>query len=346
MNPEWPEDMRGPDDPADIDPKLSNHYMAGGTFILDAPEMPPAIWGQGSDLLWTEGEALMIAAPQGAGKTTLAFQIVRARLGLQDAVLGYPVVPTEGKVLYLAMDRPAQARRAAARLFNKDPRELLDERLVFWKGPPPVDLAKHVGVMAAMCKEVGADTLVVDSIKDAAVGLSADDVGAMYNRARQIVIEDLGVQVIELHHNRKAGTNGAEPNTLADVYGSVWLTSGVGSVISLYGDAGDPVVSFKHLKQPMSEVGPFKVMHNHADGTSEVMHGVDLVDLVKAARAEGLLANQAAAALFEVKKPTAAQVEKARRKLEQLRDAGVLTRVDGATRTSPAVYYLAAREGS
>lgn len=325
------------------EPELPHRYMPGGTFVLDAPDTPPAVWGSGGDVLWAEGEALMIAAPQGVGKTTVAFQVVRARLGLQETVLGYPVVPTAKRVLYLAMDRPSQARRAAARLFAKDDRALLDERLIVWTGPPPYDMAKNTGILAALCERADADTVVLDSLKDAVVGLSDDEPGAAYNRARQIAISH-GVQVLELHHTRKAGTNGGEPNTLADVYGSTWLTSGVGSVISLFGDAGDPIVSFRHLKQPMNEIGPHKVIHDHEAGVSEFVTGVNLLDMVRAARAEGLLANQAASALFETKKPTAAEVEKARRRLEKLCTLGLLTRLDGASKTSPSVYFLAAGE--
>lgn len=326
-------------------PSLSKLFVSGGSFVLDVPETPPAVWGQGGDVLWAEGESLMIAAPQGAGKTTLAFQIIRARLGLQDKVLGLPVIPTERRVLYLAMDRPAQAQRAALRLFAKDDRAILDQRLIVWKGPPPMDLAKNTEILTAMCEQAGADTVVIDSLKDAAIGLSDDMVGASYNRARQNAIRS-GVQVLELHHNRKAGTNGGEPNTLSDIYGSVWLTSGCGSVISLYGDPGDPIVSFKHLKPPMNEIGPYKVVHDHTAGTSEVAHSVDLLDLVRAGGAEGLIARAAAVALFETPKPTDAQVEKARRRLEKLRNDGILTRIDGASKANPAVYYLVERRAA
>lgn len=326
-------------------PTLSKLLVPGGTFVLDVPETPPAVWGRDGDVLWAEGEALMIAGPQGAGKTTLAFQVIRARLGLQGEVLGLPVVPGGGRVLYLAMDRPAQAQRAAARLFAKDDRAILDQRLIVWKGPPPMDFAKNSDVLTTMCREAGADTVVLDSLKDAAVGLSDDLVGASYNRARQVAIAS-GVQVLELHHPRKAGANGGEPTTIADIYGSTWLTSGCGSVISLYGAAGDPIVSFRHLKQPMNEVGPFKVAHDHAAGISAVMHGVDLLELVRISGAEGLIARAAAVALFETVKPTDAQVEKARRRMEKLRADGILYRLDGSSKAVPAAYYLAARGSS
>ncbi|TKA11822.1 AAA family ATPase [Actinacidiphila oryziradicis] len=280
----------------------------------------------------------MLCAPQGVGKTTLAHQVIRARIGLQDSVLGLPVARGK-RVLLLSMDRPAQARRAANRIFGKDDRKLLDDRLVVWEGPPPYDMAKHTDILTAMCEAAEADTVVIDSLKDAAIGLSEDEVGAGYNRARQKAIA-AGVQVLELHHLTKRGPNGAAPNDLAGVYGSVWLTSGTGSVILLWGEAGDPVVNFRHLKQPMNELGPFNVIHDHASGVSSVQNTADLIELARYGGPEGLSAARAAEAIFDTKTPTAAQKEKARRRLDKLVGSGQLVKHDGPTKTSPATYYL------
>jgi hypothetical protein len=35
-------------------------------------------------------------------------------------------------------------------------------------------------------------------------------------------------------------------------------------MILLNGQPGDPIVSLHHIKQPAAEVGPFKVLHEHA----------------------------------------------------------------------------------
>lgn len=319
---------------------IPDRFVPGGSFVLDVPDTPAAVWGAGGDVLWAEGEALMIAAPQGVGKTTLAFQLVRARLGLQDGVLGLPVAPGVGRTLYLAMDRPAQAQRAARRLFAGDNRLILNEKLVIWEGPPPYDLAKRPGVLAAMCARVKADTVVLDSLKDAAIKLSDDEVGAAYNRARQVAITK-GIQVLELHHTRKAGTGGGEPNTIDDVYGSTWLTSGTGSVISLFGNPGDPIVSFRHLKQPMNEVGPWTLMHDHQTGRTTVQDAVDLVALVRAAGAEGLTATDGAKAVFGTSKPTKAEAGKAERRLDGLVKAGLLTKLPGQRGGAAATWHRA-----
>lgn len=313
--------------------------VLGGGFILDTPATPPALWGAGGDVLWAEGEALMLCGPSGVGKTTLCAQVVKGRLGLGNAVLGYPVQRGAGCVLYLACDRPAQASRAMQRLFTEADRGVLDERLRVWKGPPPHDFAKRPETLTEMCRAYGADTVVIDSLKDVALGLSGDETGAGYNRARQMAIVS-GVQVIEQHHQVKRGANGAAPTTLADVYGSTWITSGAGSVILLWGDAGDPLVSFRHLKQPMNEIGPFQVTHDHAAGTSSVHEQLDLVGLVRAEGGYGTTALKAAEVLFDAKKPTSAQKEKARRKLDALCKAGHLIRRDPDVKGAAATYYV------
>ncbi len=256
-----------------------DRYLAGGDWILDAPPGVPAVWGDSDDVLWAEGEALIIAGPPGVGKTTLTGQVVMARLGLHDDVLGHPVTPTSSRVLYLAMDRPRQIQRALARLVQPQHRPTLNDRLIVRPGPPPADLAKQPGALAAMARQTGADTVIIDSLKDAAIGLSDDDVGAAVNRAIQTALAE-GVQVLALHHQRK-GTNGHKPKTLEDLYGSTWISAGAGSVVLLWGSAGDAVVELIHLKQPAAPVGPLQIEHDAIAGTSSVVAGFELLGYLK-----------------------------------------------------------------
>ncbi|QOK21391.1 AAA family ATPase [Janibacter indicus] len=299
----------------------------GADFLLDDnPDEIPALWGHGTDILCAKGEPLMICGGPGVGKTTIAGQLLEARLGLGPrTVLDLPVEPTSSRVLYLAMDRPRQIQRALARLLrHEEHRDTLHERLIIWPGPPPADLAQDTDALARLAHEHGADTVFVDSLKDAFLGVSEDGPAAGYNRARQTAIA-AGVELIELHHTRKnTASNGAKkpPATLSDVYGSTWLTSGAGSVISLDGDAGDAVVELRHLKQPADTIGPLKVLHDSTTGRSSIFHATDLIAL---ARGNGdITAREAAKALSETDKPTANQVEKARRRLQALEKSGQL----------------------
>lgn len=299
----------------------------GAEFILDIPDNVPAIWGSGESVLWASGEALTICGPAGVGKTTLTGQIVRARL-VGGEVLGYPVEPTTTRVLYLAMDRPRQIARALRRTLGNIDRATLEQRLVVWPGPPIADVAAHPETLIGLVQLAGADTVVIDSIKDAAVGLSSDEVGAGYNRARQMCIA-AGIEVIEQHHMIKKGENGSAPNTLADLYGSVWIGAGAGSVINLHGVAGDPIVSMRHLKTPAEEVGPYRLIHDHDAGTTAIYHQSDLVAIARLSGGRGITAKDAASAVEEKDNPSRSDIEKARRRLDKLADQGLLERVEG-----------------
>lgn len=320
-----PEESSTPDEPSTRRDAIAARLVGGGSFVLDAPEGVLSVWGEEEQVLWARGESLLLVGPPGVGKTTLSGQLLRARLGADKSLLGWPVAPTVSRVLYLAMDRPPQIARSMRRVFREEDRDLLDERLLVWRGPPEVDMARDTGLLLEMAEAADADTVFVDSIKDAAIKLSDDEVGAGLNQAVQRTLV-AGVEVIGLHHQTKrAGSGAGRPDTLADVYGSAWITAGAGSVLLLWGNAGDPVVELRHLKQPMDDVGPLRLLHDHAAGRTVVFEEVDLLDVVLSNSAHGLAARAAACALFSTGEPTDNQVEKARRRLDALAGKGLIT---------------------
>ncbi|MGW8326522.1 DnaB-like helicase N-terminal domain-containing protein [Streptomyces sp. NPDC055897] len=328
---------------------LASRLLAGGTFILDRPDTVPALWGYGEQVLWAEGEALLIAGPSGVGKTTVAQQVILTAIGVHPGpVLGLPVRRFK-RVLYLASDRPQQAARSMARMVTGDDRELLDERLVFWPGPPPSDFIKDPGILLRLCQLAGADAVVLDSLKDMAGELASEEGGQAINSAIQRVLVE-GIEVIGLHHHRKQGSgkdSGKEATSLDELYGSTWITAGAGSVLSLWGSAGEPIVSMRHLKQPAGECGPWKLRHDHPKGRTEVWHQVDILALLKATGHQGLTPAALAVNLYPnpKSKPTTSEVEKARRRLDQYVEQGLaVQRKTGPSRTAPVAYFAAFTE--
>ncbi len=256
------------------DAPQSDHLVPGDVFVLDTPTEIAPRWGTASEVLWQRGESLMVVAPPGVGKTTIAVQVTEALIGNGSGqVLGLPVHEAQ-RVLYLAMDRPRQIARAMRRRFTEADRSVLRDRLVVHRGPLPADLAKVPDQLVTLARLHGADVVVVDSLKDACAKLTDDEAGSMVNRAIQYA-NAADLDVLVLHHQRK-GQAGAKPNTLADVYGSTWLTAGAGSVVLLWGEAGSEVVELTHLKQPADPVGPWTVEHDHHTGVSIVVRGFDV----------------------------------------------------------------------
>ncbi|MBT2508852.1 AAA family ATPase [Streptomyces sp. ISL-98] len=320
--------------------------IGGGSFILDRPDTVPAIWGYSEQVLWAEGEALLIAGPSGVGKTTVAQQVILNAIGvLHGGVLGLPVHRFK-RFLYLASDRPQQAARSMARMVKPEDRELLDERLVFWPGPPPSDFIKNPGILLRLCEAAGADAVCLDSLKDMAGELASEEGGQAINQAIQRTLVE-GIEVVGLHHHRKQGggkEGGKEATSLDELYGSTWITAGAGSVVSLWGSAGEPIVSLRHLKQPAGEVGPWKLKHDHPRGRTEVWHQVDILGLLKASGSAGLTPAALAVNLYPnpKSKPTTSEIEKSRRRLDQYVEQGLaVMRKTGNSRTAPVAYFAA-----
>jgi hypothetical protein len=129
------------------------------------------------------------------------------------------------------------------------------------------------------------DVVFVDSLKDAAVKLSDDEVGGNVNRAIQLC-NTANIDVCAFHHQRK-GDGTSKPTAVADVYGSTWLTAGAGSVILLWGEPGVELVEFSHLKQPAEPVGPWTLEHDHHAGTTTITKGFDALRYLRLRAAQG-----------------------------------------------------------
>lgn len=338
------EDRR--DDAIEFAPELpkvapGKRLLPGGDWILDAPVETPAVWGGASGTVaWSKGEGLMLVGPEGVGKSTLAQQLVLARIGLRRRLFGMRVEKDPRPVLYIAADRPRQVQRSFARMVGPENRQLLNDRLQVWNGPLPFDVASEPHRLSVFCDGFG--TVFADSLKDIALDLTKDETGSRVNNAFQELIAN-EIELCVLHHQRKGSREGAKPKKLEDVYGSRWLTAGMGSVLLVWGEPGDLVVDLTHLKQPSEEVGPLQLLHDHKRGNTELHEQINLLDLARVTGSEGLLVYEAAKAMFRTEQPDRNEVEKARRRMERLVDEGLMRRDDSQAPKAARYFQIGQR---
>ncbi|MFG2407239.1 DnaB-like helicase N-terminal domain-containing protein [Streptomyces brevispora] len=308
--------------------RLSRFITDGWHFVTETGTDTEPLWGTREQTAWSSGESLMIVGAPGVGKTTLAHQVVLARLGLAHSVLDMPVTPSR-RVLYLALDRYKQIARAMARSVGPEHEQRMRDGLAVWQGPLPAALDKEPDLLADLAAAHQADTIVIDSLKDAVSTLVDDALGVAYNNARQRALRN-GVEIMELHHQRKAteGAPRSQKPTLDRVYGSTWITSGAGSVLFVAGEAGDLAVTLHHLKTPTGEIGPLQVVHDHERGTSTLDPALDPVAILRQCP-DGLTVRELAVIQSGQSNPERSATEKARRTLDRLAKAGLADKAEG-----------------
>lgn len=261
----------------------------GASFILDLPSHVPAVWGDGQQVLWSSGEPLVLAGMPGAGKSTIIQQLVLQRMGLhghEGGLLGLPVQRDERRVLYLALDRPRQIARSMGRMVRPAHRAQLSTGIVVCKALS-FNPAKEPHALAELVAQVGAGTVVIDSLYNFLNGLKEEDAAHTLSLNLQPLLA-MGSEVGIVHHLRKG--DGGSPKA-GDMYGSIFIQALAGSVLLLAGEAGAERVKLVHAKQPAAPVGPLWLRHDHANGITTLSDeaGVEASEDELAAAVEAVL---------------------------------------------------------
>ncbi len=246
-------------------------WLAGlkpaGDWALEERSIPRMVMGRDYDkILWADREPIMIVADTGQGKTTFIDNVLATSIGLLPDLAGFQVRQFH-RILYLAMDRPEQARHSLARFIHEDEVARWNEKVVVPQDSPPFTLNQTHLWLAEAAEAADCDCIITDCLVNITNGMSEDEEGAKINEAHQEVCRR-GIQLMIAHHPRKrtaADHKMRAPYTLDDIYGSKFIPGGCGSVLFFHSweDQLGNTSTFKvdHIKSPAGrvEIPPLKV---------------------------------------------------------------------------------------
>lgn len=162
---------------------------------------------------------------------------------------------------------------------------------------------------------LGVDTVYIDSLKDAFYKLTSDEGGQAVQQVFRETVS-AGIEVVACHHQRKKTADNQKPQTLDDVYGSVFITAAAASVLLLWGEPSDPVIELSHLRAPAEPVTTARIRHDQLTGTVEILDQPDFRVLLR--HKKEVTVREWAAQMFGKAQAEASlnEIEKARRYLD------------------------------
>jgi hypothetical protein len=176
--------------------------------------------------------------------------------------------------------------------------------VIVWRGALPYHCDLDPKAFADWAMQIGGDDLglvVADSVKDMVSSCTEDSAGMGFNDTVQH-ITSRGVEFACCHHNRKPNAANTRPRKLADVYGSRWLTAGLGSVLNIW-KLDDQRRELTQLKTPYGNpVEPVEYADDYRRGVSSTTERWTdvLVGALVAAGDKGLTDAEAVAEAFKV----------------------------------------------
>jgi hypothetical protein len=247
-------------------------------MIAEADATVPAVWGEHPHVLWSKGETFMIAGATGAGKTTLAQQILLRRIGvIMEPLMDMEVEVSERPIMYLSLDRDKQAQRSMRRMVERLPRGRL-----MWHAdlggyrPTAEEPARFVEWLLMH----GIGTCMLDSLY-AIIGSAKDEARLEWYKTLTRELAEAEIEFLVLHHFRKG--SGEEGASLIDqVYGGAQIGWSAGSILALSGEPGDEEVEAYHVKQPAKPCGPWTLKHDHEHGITSAEKHPSVLELLKA----------------------------------------------------------------
>lgn len=217
-------------------------------------------------LLEKGGFGLMAAMP-GVGKTQMSIQLgISCSLGTN--FLGWKI-PKPRKIVLLSLEMSHVGLKiflqTIAREYTPEQHAALQDNFIVVPLGEPISFDKPEGMkfLETILDDIEPDGLIIDSIGKLSMEELSEKTAKGINAAFLHLRKRYGCFIWVIHHNRKATDNNKKPAGLADVYGNMYLTAEMTTVLVLWPDPEKGEIEIITAKSRLSEMRkPFRVARN------------------------------------------------------------------------------------
>jgi hypothetical protein len=203
----------------------------------------------------------MISSAPGVGKTQLSIQFgIACALGIP--FLGWKI-PVPLKIFFFSLEMSHVALKIFMEqiaLEYPDPvqRKLLEEnfKIIPLGQSLPVDRPDSRQFMELMVNEHRPDGLIFDALGKLTSSELKEETAKKINDYMGVLRSKYGCFVWQIHHNKKAQEGNKKPNKLEDVYGNVYVTTDMTTVLTLW--KGDSGIELNQVKARLTAESPMK----------------------------------------------------------------------------------------
>lgn len=218
-----------------------------------------------------------ISAESGIGKSRLSMQLGKA-MATGTQFLKWPV-PRQMSVMYLSLEMAGDMLKhfLESLLQGKEMEDEQSNNFMLVPVGKAIDVSSPEGLafIEMFVKEYKPEVLMIDAMGKLAFDELGETQAKSINNAMNYLIQEYGVTILMIHHNRKPDLTGKKRPGLGDVYGNQYVVTDASTVMTMFMPENQAHVELIFVKTRASMASDSIIMNGKKGFSFVIREGVD-----------------------------------------------------------------------